>query len=206
MKSLRSSMCGLVLAATAQFAVASPQLVINGNFETGNFAGWSQSGFTSEQTISALNLGGMPGTGLVFSDGAYGSNGYLSQSIATDAGTVYTLQFDLKRWDRGERQAGEFITNYAEVMFGGATVFSETDTSSDWMHFSFDTLAGIGGAQTLRIGSRDEYDYVQWDNFSLTAKEVTVDPPDDNQVPEPASIAMLLLGLGVLGFTRRKTA
>lgn len=202
MKSLRSSMFGLVLAATALFAAASPQLVVNGNFETGDFTGWSQSGYTGEQTISGDTLGGTMLPGSVFSDGAFGSNGYLSQSISTAAGTQYTLQFDLKRWDRGERQPGEVVSNYVEVMFGGATLFSETDANGDWTHFAFSNLTGAGGTQTLRIGSRDEFDYVQWDNFSLTVNDVTV----DNPVPEPTSIAMLLLGLGVLGFTRRQQA
>ncbi|HEU4375193.1 MAG TPA: PEP-CTERM sorting domain-containing protein [Telluria sp.] len=206
MKSLRSSMFGLVLAATAQFAAASPQLVINGNFETGDFTGWSQSGFTAEQSMSALNLGGTPGTGFAFSDGAYPTNGYLSQSITTNAGTMYTLQFDLKRWESDNRQPDEALNNYAEVMFGGVSIFSETNVTGDWIHYTFGAVAGTGGAETLRLASLNQFDYNQWDNVSLTANDVTVDPPVDNQVPEPASIAMFLLGLGVLGVTRRQQA
>ncbi|MDB5934629.1 MAG: hypothetical protein JWQ01_1973 [Massilia sp.] len=206
MKSFRNLMLGLALAATAQFAVASPQLVVNGTFETGNFNGWTQSGFVGEQTISGDTLGGTLRAGYVFSDGAYPSNGYLAQSIATTAGTAYTLQFDLKRWESDNRQDNEALNNYAEVSFGGVALFAESNVIGDWMHYTFSTVTGAGGLQTLRLASLNQFDYTQWDNISLTANDVTVDPPGDGEVPEPASIAVLLLGLGVLGWTRRPQA
>lgn len=206
MNPLRNLFACLVLALTAQGAMAAPELLVNGTFETGDFSGWLQSGDTGTQTISGDTIGGTLHSGSIFSDGAYPGPGYLSQSIVTTAGTLYTLQFDLKRWDAGNRGPGDATDNYAEVMFGGQTLLASTNIAGDWVHFTFNDITVAGGPTLLRIGSTNLYDYNQWDNFSLIAAGVIVDDPADGTVPEPASLAIVLLGLGVLGWTLRKQA
>lgn len=208
MKTFLRALLFSALGLSAQALWATPiELVVNGDFETGTLGGWSQSGLTGYQAVSTDTLGPVltRHTGFVFSEGADISNGYISQTIATVAGATYTLKFDLQRLDT--RGPGDPLTNFEEVTFGAVTVFSETNvTDNDWMSHTFNNLAGTGGLVELKFGGRNVYNYIQLDNISLVADAVAPGPPGPpaGAVPEPASIAMLLLGLGALGWTRRK--
>jgi hypothetical protein len=207
MKKFLRALLFSALGLSAQALWATPvELVVNGDFETGTLGGWTQSGFTGYQTVSTDNFGTpLAHGGFVFSEGADSSNGYISQSIATAAGATYTLKFDLQRLDT--RNAGDPLTNFEEVTFGAVTVFSQTNVAdNDWMSYTFNNLAGTGGLLELKFAGRNVYNYIQLDNISLVADAVAPGPPGPpaGAVPEPASIAMLLLGLGALGWTRRK--
>ena len=57
-------------------------------------------------------------------------------------------------------------------------------------------------ARTFNVAGANTSNFV--DNFFAAKIEETVDNPVD--VPEPASIILLLLGVGGLGFTRRRKA
>jgi len=75
----------LILVAIALCAVASPafaNLVANPGFETGDFAGWTQSGDTS---FSGVDGNPQSGTFAAFF-GPIGGNGFISQDLATMAG------------------------------------------------------------------------------------------------------------------------
>jgi hypothetical protein len=206
MKTVRRVILYVALCLAAPLAT-SAELLTNGNFEAGfgNFTGWTQGANSGLQTIAAdFTATPLNHSGLVFADGASldqsggGAIGYLSQDVLTALGTSYTLQFDVQRWASGTEPADNFV----EVAFNGVVLFSENDTASDWKHYSF-TVAGTGASGTLRIGNLNLLDYNQWDNFSLTYDDV-VPPPPGGDVPEPASMAMTLLGLGLLGWARRK--
>jgi hypothetical protein len=209
MKTFLRALLFTALGLSAQALWATPvELVLNGDFETGDLGGWSQSGLTGYQAVSTDTLGPLltRHTGFVFSEGADISNGYISQMIATSVGATYTLKFDLQRLDT--RNAGDALTNFEEVTFGAVTVFSQINVAdNDWMSYTFNNLIGTGGLVELKFGGRNVYNYIQLDNISLVADTV-VGPgpsgPPAGAVPEPASIATLLLGLGALGWTRRK--
>ncbi len=167
-----------VFAAAALLAAGSShaELVQNGGFDNG-FANWSLSG----------NLGflGIDGSGAAYF-GAVGSDTVMGQDIATASTGLFEIQFDLRSVGNG--------TSDFSVSFGGVDVFSTANTEFGTTHYDF--FANGTGAQTLlQFEARNDPSYYYLDNVSVTAA-----------VPEPASIALLLAGVGVVGFSARRRA
>src|ERR1700691_6006704 len=89
-----------VLLAMSNGVASAANLVTNGGFETGDFTGWSISGpqtgppfiQVSGPTTYAVALN--PYQGNYFAElGFNGSDGTLSQTIATTPGTVYNFSY-----------------------------------------------------------------------------------------------------------------
>src|SRR6266404_9344680 len=82
--------CMLVLGASAM----AQNLVSNGGFETGNFAGWSQQGNTGFTGVAGCFSSTCPHSGSFQAYfGPIGSTGGINQTLATDAGSTYTVDF-----------------------------------------------------------------------------------------------------------------
>src|SRR5207342_1372158 len=80
----------LPIALLCSAAVANANLVTNGGFETGDFTGWTNGGNTGFTGVDpGIQHSGTYGAFF----GPIGSNGFLSQTLATTAGGVYTLSF-----------------------------------------------------------------------------------------------------------------
>lgn len=182
-------MKALFMIAGAALAIASPaaaqELVTNGGFETGTFAGFTQSGNTGFTGVAA-------GEGTAGSFGAFfgpiGSVGSITQSLATTAGQTYSISFDLQN-DGGS-------PNFYEVLFGGTSLFSATNVSG-FGYTNFSTNAVASGASTnLTFSFRQDPAFFRLDNVSVTA--VT------GAVPEPATWAMMLIGFGGIGLSLRR--
>ncbi len=120
-------------------------------------------------------------------DGTSNQGGTIEHDLFLTAGVTYTLSY----WLAGNlRNAG---TETVDVVFGGATdtvtpqandnfslhTLTFTPTTSGTYALTFDNLGGDNQGALL-------------DNVSVTA------------VPEPASVALLLAGLGVVGVARRR--
>ena len=173
-------------------------LVQNGSFETGNFMDWTLTGNTAFtgvcQNLSCPNPGGWPAEDGIYS--AYfgevgGSYTYLSQSIPTIAGQMYTLSFYL-----ADPQGG--TPNYFAVSFGTAT-FSITNFSAGfgWTLFQLSDMA-TGSTTDLKFTFRQDPNYWFLDN-------VAVNQGGQGTTPEPGTLALLGSGvLGLAGFARRK--
>lgn len=153
-------------------------------------SGWTVSGGTIDLIAAGPPI--FPGLGsYVDLDGSSLSSGLLSNNVNLVGGTTYILSFDLAGSHQGS-------TETVNINFG-STVASYSLNSAD--HFSTFTLdftpgtSGSYGISYLNLGG---------DNVGASLDNVSV-----SAVPEPETYAMLLAGLGLMGFmsrSRRKIA
>jgi PEP-CTERM motif len=191
MISTRVRKTGLALAAGAALALGSTQasaaeLVQNGGFQTGTFAGWTQSGNTGFTGVS--NGAGNASTFGAFL-GPVGSIGTLTQMLNTVAGQTYTISFDYRNLQAA-------ATNTFQVLFGGVQIYASGAGGFPSAYTTFSGFTGTStGAQTaLVFNFRQDPSYYYLDNVSVQGLAA---------VPEPASWMMLLLGFGMVGSVMR---
>jgi hypothetical protein len=175
-----------VLAGCAMLAHAGTELVVNGDFETGDVNGWVESGnlaggFVFPVVSDPVNSSNILG---IFSlDSPY----FVSQTLNTNSGASYRLSFDLQV--QGLVSTPGAIT--FEAWFGNQQVFGVVDQTMEWTHFSFNNLSSNSSLTELKLGGRNDPDFTRLDNVSVQA------------VPEPETLAMLLAGLGLLAWRAR---
>lgn len=135
-----------------------------------------------------LNSYGSIGTGSTSVDmlGTPGP-GVISQTFSVNAYTTYNLSFDLSRNPYGGYTALEVDVNNSQTVFVG--------TSTPTTHTLTFTTGAVTGTQVLTFSSvlGDSYSGAVLDNVALTAA-----------VPEPETYAMLLAGLGLVGYAARR--
>lgn len=181
------------LAFVAQPAMAN--LVTNGDFSAGSTgwvstmsipSGWGANGSAAMET-------GCVGHGCVTT---LGNGAYFGQSIATSADSTYTLSFLV-----GENggPTSEFTVFWNGVMV--ADVLNPANNTLDFVTnpnmvlYSFNLLA-TGASTAFEIHGRQDPKYISFDNISVTALT--------NNVPEPASLALVGLGLAGIAASRRR--
>jgi hypothetical protein len=180
----------VVLLVGAPTAFASPNLLNNGSFESGDFTGWTTGGNFEATSVTFGGFyaysGAEDGTWYAVM-GPVGSDGTLSQTFTTTVGARYTFSF----WFAS---VGDNPSDFS-ASWDGNTLLSLTNpnTGAAWTQFSF-TETGTG-SDTIQFSFRDDPAYMALDNVSVTV----------SAVPEPSSL--LLLGSGLLtlgGVIRRK--
>lgn len=196
-KTLTSIAAALLLTTLGSGAQAQ-NLITNGDFETPMVA------TDSFETYS--NLGGYNATlwGSDSSSGThkivnvsddqfmqFGAGDSASTSFGVGIGGAYTLSFDYEGsgfWALYNSDTASYVSTGPMVQFNGtgtdSTALTLTDSTNYKLYFG-SVGAGLPGMVTgLKL-----------DNVAITA----VSP-----VPEPESYAMLVAGLGVLGFVSRR--
>ena len=210
------TIAALASLVTAGAANAATELVVNGSFESdvisspyaqlSTITGWtsSVSGNTAFELQKGATQGGLSGFNPVAADGKQylelntESLSSTSQTLATTAGSNYTLSFAYS--GRPDTPGG---ANSLMNVYWGSTLLTPTsligNTGGVWQSYS-QNLTALGSSTVLRfesIGPVSAPTYGSYlDNVSVMAA-----------VPEPETYAMMLLGLGLLGFmARRKSA
>lgn len=119
----------------------------------------------------------------------------VSQTFDTVAGVTYNVSFDVGFGPDSNSTGGSMghpvLNSSVDVGLNG--VYNTFSSAADgWANKSF-TFTATGASTTLSFKTGDTYsEYVGLDNVSV------------NAVPEPETYAMMLAGLGALGFVGRR--
>ncbi len=176
-------------------ANAATNLISNGGFETftGLFTGNYAKVTPSSGTLESWIVGGTSIDVIKNQYGAINGNsidmlgspgpGSLSQSFSTTAGSHYLLSFDLAR---NEPDSSLLTVNVA----GKVYEFTGTTTAKNYMQ----SFTALTNNTTLLFSSANVVAYggAVLDNVSVSA------------VPEPSTYALMLGGLGLMGFMARR--
>jgi choice-of-anchor C domain-containing protein len=195
----------VVALSISQSAIASPNLIVNGSFESSksDFAGSFATYFAGSSELVGWTLGGdsvdhintywQAAEGNYSLDLSGNYDGSISQMINTNIGQIYHVSFSMAgNPDDTDKIKSMQVGLSNQPMYK----FDATGAAHDQMNWTtkgFDFIA-TNTSSTLFFTSMQDSAYgVALDNISVTA------------VPEPETYAMFLTGIVLLaGITRRR--
>lgn len=177
----------LVACALLAGTAARADAVANGGFETGDFTGWTQHGDTSFNGVDTLAPHSGQFAGFF---GPVGATGGISQLLATTPGAFYDIEF----WLKNEADVqGAVVPNSFDFSWNGVSQFSLTDEpSSEYTKHTF-TLQALSASTELKFNFGHGPAY--WDLDDVAAVQ---------RVPEPVSLALAGLAVGLVAVQRRR--
>jgi len=177
-----------VMAVPAQAA-----LVVNGDFQTGNFTGWTVSSDEDSNASVQMPFDGEEGDYRAVFVGSGVSD--LAQTFATVAGSQYRLTFDALVDFPFARMAAPPAPGEVRMLvtIDGQEVEVPSDTGGGLTNYALD-FTGSGASRLLFQIAAGPGRW-QLDNVIVT--------PTVAAVPEPATWAMMLTGFGIAGLSLR---
>ncbi len=168
---------------------AGANLLVNGDFETGDFTGWTQFGDMSFSGVDSQ----APQAGTFAAFFGPFDNGGISQTIATAPGASYHVDF----WLQSEADVtGNSAPNYFEFDWDGVAHMTLTDAlATAYTHYSF-LLMATAASTTLTFIFQNAPAFWDFDTVSVTAAAI----------PEPGSLALLALACTLVAFVRKRRA
>lgn len=189
---MTNSLLKISLLSLLGLLPASAIPVVNGDFETGDFTGWSRSGFSTYDTISSSvehsgNFGG--------SFGAINNTSSISQTLTTTAGIQYMITYWLSA--RGSTSTRTFSTD-----FGGTPGQSFIDPVG-FFYTQFSYLATATASTTvLSFTFRNDPNF--WLLDDITVEEVAAGAPELDPSGSLLPMLSLFIGWGLVSSGRRR--
>ena len=152
-------------AASSAFDVTVPvNLVVNGNFATDSFSGWTLGGNYTSTTYGPeifIDTNAQGGSTYAAGMGSVSSDGTLSQTIATTPGQTYTLSF----WLDNEASGSNDFT----AIWNGQTLLSLSNADAfGYTQYTY-TVTATSSSTTLEFSAANGPSQWDLDNISLIA-------------------------------------
>jgi hypothetical protein len=167
-------------------STGAANIVLNGNFGTGDYTGWTLSGDSSSDYVTTGKLSGSSYQAALTTNAS--DNGYLTQTLAITAGQQYQLSFLL---------AGDGATpNSFSASLGGTALDNLSnigDTLPAGTSYSY-TYTATASSTALQFTDDDAPGYLYLSNVSVTP----------TAVPEPASIMAIGIPAAMALLRRRR--
>lgn len=187
-------LAGYLLGAAMLIGVAvqaRANLLVNGDFETGDFSGWTASTDPVFDGVDGQNP--QAGSFAAFFGSTAGST--ISQTIATTPGGLFQVDF----WLQTEADVnGVSAPNQFEFDWDGVAAMTLVDAAAgnSYTHYSF-TLAATTSSTTISFYFLSVPAFWDFDTVSVTPGAAA---------PEPGSLALVGLACALAAIARRKRA
>lgn len=209
--------CAALIFSTG--VTKAESLITNGDFESGNFNGWTVNAGTDPShppiVIGYNNTFGFP-------NGAYGesvptpvnglsSGAYfsadtapqsISQKITLTAATPYTLSFDVYAPQNGRNNPFDASLFASLNGFAISKVFSADSLTNGWVYYSTTFIATAAAVYDFSLNFKGDGNTAA--DFVVDNVSVTDNPSLAAAIPEPHIWALLMIGFVVLGLTTRR--